>query len=207
MTIAMMIETFGYIGSTLVVVSMLMSSVVKLRIINTIGSTISGIYALIIGSFPLALMNGCLIAINLYNLFKLLKSKQQYDLIDVKSNDAYLDYFITRYKQDIQIYFPDFKMDTAVVDQAYIICCNGNSAGILLGKQDSNDTIDILLDYSTPTYRDCSIGAYLYAKLPEKGIKKLIFKQNLSEVHKTYLNKMGFVKEGNLYIKMLNKKI
>ena len=207
MTIAMMIETFGYIGSTLVVVSMLMSSVVKLRIINTIGSTISGIYALIIGSFPLALMNGCLIAINLYNLFKLLKSKQQYDLIDVKSNDAYLDYFITRYKQDIQIYFPDFKMDTSVVDQAYIICCNGNSAGILLGKQDSNDTIDILLDYSTPTYRDCSIGAYLYAKLPEKGIKKLIFKQNLSEVHKTYLNKMGFVKEGNLYIKMLNKKI
>ena len=61
-----MIELFGYLGSTLVVCSMLMASVVKLRVINMIGSVISGIYALIIGSFPLALMNFCLIIINFY---------------------------------------------------------------------------------------------------------------------------------------------
>ena len=34
MDTAMLIEIFGYIGSALVVVSMLMSSVVKLRVIN-----------------------------------------------------------------------------------------------------------------------------------------------------------------------------
>ena len=54
---AMMIEIFGYIGSALVVVSMLMSSIVKLRIINTVGSVISGIYAVICGAIPLAVMN------------------------------------------------------------------------------------------------------------------------------------------------------
>ena len=37
-----MVEMIGYLGSILVVVSMLMSSVVRLRIINTIGS---GIFA------------------------------------------------------------------------------------------------------------------------------------------------------------------
>lgn len=67
------IELFGYLGSTLVVVSMLMASVVKLRVINMIGSVISASYALIIGSFPLVLMNVCLIAINAYNLVRLLK--------------------------------------------------------------------------------------------------------------------------------------
>ena len=65
------LELFGYLGSFLVVISMLMSSVIKLRVINITGSIISGTYALIIGSFPLALMNICLIIINVYNVYKL----------------------------------------------------------------------------------------------------------------------------------------
>ena len=77
MDIALCVELFGYLGSCLVVVSLLMTSVMKLRIINTIGSTISGIYAFIIGSFPLVLMNTCLITINVYNIFKLKKSESQ----------------------------------------------------------------------------------------------------------------------------------
>ena len=77
MNTSTIIEIAGYVGSTLVVVSMLMSSVVKLRVINTIGSVISATYALIIHSYPLALMNICLIIINVYNLMKLLKTKQQ----------------------------------------------------------------------------------------------------------------------------------
>lgn len=199
----MLIEIFGYIGSTLVVVSMLMSSVVKLRIINTIGSVISGTYALIIGSFPLALMNFCLIVINVYNLFKLLKSEQQYDLIDGRTDDAFLNYFLERYKNDIQIYFPEFKMDKTLVNQAYIVCCNGNPAGVLLGRKKEEGIIDIEIDYSIPIYRDCSVGSYLYSKLPEKGIHILTFAQNESEAHVSYLNKMGFVKENNTYIKKL----
>ena len=46
MTTELLVELFGYLGSVLVVVSMLMASVVKLRVINTFGSVISGTYAL-----------------------------------------------------------------------------------------------------------------------------------------------------------------
>ncbi len=77
MSIDIWIEVLGYIGSAMVVISMLMTSVVKLRIINGIGSILSGTYALIVGSFPLALMNVCLIVINIYNLHMLLKSKKE----------------------------------------------------------------------------------------------------------------------------------
>ena len=73
MNTALYIEMFGYIGSVLIVVSMFMSSVVKLRIINTAGSVISGIYALISGAFPLFVMNICIIVINIYNLIKPMK--------------------------------------------------------------------------------------------------------------------------------------
>ena len=101
MDVSMMIELFGYLGSTLVVVSMLMASVVKLRVINMIGSIISGTYALIIGSFPLALMNFCLIVINAYNLIRLLKSDKQYDLVDGTKDDGLLHYFLEYYRDDM----------------------------------------------------------------------------------------------------------
>ncbi|MBQ5897462.1 MAG: hypothetical protein IIW81_03245 [Oscillospiraceae bacterium] len=44
------IELIGYLGSILVLVSMLMSSVVKLRIINTVGSIIFTFYAYVHGT-------------------------------------------------------------------------------------------------------------------------------------------------------------
>ena len=44
------IETIGYLGSSLVLVSFLMASVAKLRIVNSVGSVIFTIYAFIIHS-------------------------------------------------------------------------------------------------------------------------------------------------------------
>ena len=74
----MIIELIGYFGSLLVVVSMLMTSVIKLRIINTVGSLIFTVYALIIKSYPTALMNFSLVLINVYNLYRLLKVQKDY---------------------------------------------------------------------------------------------------------------------------------
>ena len=202
MDTAMLIEIFGYIGSALVVVSMLMSSVVKLRVINTFGSIISGTYAFIVGAFPLLLMNICLIVINVYNLFKLLKTEQQYDMVEGTAEDKYLAYFLERYKDDIKSFFPAFTMNDKV-DYASYVCCEGVIAGVLLGTKKEDGTIDVALDYSTPVHRDCSVGKYLYSKLPSKGIKTLVFSQNASETHTSYLVKMGFVKENNSYVKKL----
>lgn len=203
MNVTMMIELFGYLGSTLVVVSMLMASVVKLRVINMIGSIISGTYALIIGSFPLALMNFCLIVINAYNLIRLLRSDKQYDLVDGTKEDGLLNYFLEYYRDDILKYFPDFLERMSSTDTSYIVCCNGNPAGILLGTQNADGILEVALDYSTPAYRDCSIGTYLYSKLPSKGIRTLTYSGEESEKHVSYLTKMGFVRENGAFVKKL----
>lgn len=201
MDTAVLIEVFGYIGSALVVVSMLMSSIVKLRIVNTIGSIVSGTYALIVGAFPLVLMNGCLIIINVYNLVKLLKTKQVYDLVEGKSDDALVDYFLNRYSEDIKINFPGFKKDDAN-NKAYIVCCDGKPAGLLLGEE-NNGTLNVMIDYSTPEYRDCSVGVFLYSQLTSKNINEIIYSQQLTEVHRVYMEKVGFVKTNNGYVKKL----
>ena len=61
----MIIELVGYIGSILVLVAFLMTSVVRLRVVNSIGSLIFAISALIIQSYPTALMNFCLVLISI----------------------------------------------------------------------------------------------------------------------------------------------
>lgn len=195
----MLIELFGYFGSFLVVFSMLMSSVVKLRIINAIGSVVSGIYALICGAYPLVLMNTCLIVINLYNLYKLLKTEQEYEMVEAKKGDALLEYFLERYQEDMQKYFPKFTREEDYA-KAYVVCCNGNPAGVLLGNIKSESTLDIVVDYSIPLYRDCSVGKYLYARLTSRGIDTLEYRQKETQEHIAYMKKMGFVKKEQVYV-------
>ena len=202
MNTSTIIEIAGYVGSTLVVVSMLMSSVVKLRVINTIGSVISATYALIIHSYPLALMNICLIIINVYNLMKLLKTKQQYDLISVSTDDGFLAWFMAHYQQDIRNFFQNAETALSEEDTAYLVCCDTALAGLLLGNVTEKGVLEISVDYSTPTYRDCSVGKYLYSRLPEQGISKLVY-SGKSEKHEEYLRKMGFAEKNGVYEKFL----
>ena len=73
MNTGFLIEAIGYLGLLIVMVSMLMTSVVKLRMLNMIGSTVFGVYALLIQSYPTALMNFSLAGINIYHLIRIKK--------------------------------------------------------------------------------------------------------------------------------------
>lgn len=199
---SMLIEMIGYLGSVLVVVSMLMTSVIKLRVVNTIGAGIFAVYALIICSYPTALMNGCLVIINIYNLVKLLKDERQYTMISGRGDEAFLLYILNYYKEDIKKYFPQFHLDRANIDVAYIVCNADSPAGILLGKKTGDGTMEVILDYATPVYRDCSVGTYLYSRLKEKGIHRMTCAR-AGEKHETYLKKMGFVLRNGTFIKEL----
>ena len=63
------VEIFGYLGTLLVFLSMTMSSMKKLRILNIAGSVIAVIYSAIISGYPIVFLNLGLIFVNLYKLF------------------------------------------------------------------------------------------------------------------------------------------
>ena len=70
-----LLEIFGYIGTALIILSMTMKSINKLRVFNLAGSIISVIYSLIIVAWPTVVLNLCLAAINIYHLIKSARSK------------------------------------------------------------------------------------------------------------------------------------
>jgi hypothetical protein len=64
------LEIFGYIGTALVIISMTMKSMNKLRIVNICGAVISAIYSAIISAWPIVLLNVTLTAINSYHVIR-----------------------------------------------------------------------------------------------------------------------------------------
>ena len=195
------IEAVGYIGSALVVISFFMVSVVKLRVVNTIGSVIFMVYALIIHSYPTAIMNFILVFINIYHLIKLSNTKRSYDFVEVDTGDRLLHYTVDTFSEDIKKCFPGIVIDFPTANVGYVVCHKGKPAGIVIGSL-KDGVLDLLLDYSTPEYRDFSIGKFLFSKLPEKGIKTVTYR-GADENHKAYLSKTGFVNKGGYYEKEL----
>ena len=187
------LELIGYTGSFLVIVSMLMTSVVKLRIINTIGSVIFCGYALCIHSYPTAAMQVCLIVINIISLHKLYNTKKEYSAVSVGANDGFLAHFLYAFDDDIKKFFPDF-VKSADSDKIFLITCGEVPAGIFIAEASAADSneLSVKLDYTTPAYRDCSAGKFLYNHLKHNGIKKLTAKTKIPS-HEKYLRKMGFI--------------
>ena len=71
------LEIFGYIGTALVLLSMMMTSVVKLRMVNMSGSLISIIYSYLIHAWPVVFLNTGLFIINAIQLVIYFKNKKK----------------------------------------------------------------------------------------------------------------------------------
>ena len=69
------LEIFGYVGSGLILLSMMMTSVEKLRWFNISGSMISLIYGAIMGTWPVVFLNVGTITINVVQIIRLHRQK------------------------------------------------------------------------------------------------------------------------------------
>ncbi|MCI8809648.1 MAG: YgjV family protein [Oscillibacter sp.] len=198
----LILELVGYAASLLVLISLLMTSVVKLRVINLIGSFIFAVYALFIASYPTAVMNFCLVGVNIFYLLRMARTERVFTLLPAALEEAYVQHFLQFYREDIQHYFALPEPSPAQTDAVFLVCCGAAPAGILTGRNLGDGVLEVSLDYSVPQYRDCSVGQYLYRQLAEQGCRALVVPSAL-EAHRGYLEKMGFVQENGRYVKNL----
>ncbi|WP_420630531.1 hypothetical protein [Candidatus Leptofilum sp.] len=61
-------EMLGYLASVFVAVSLMMRSLVKLRVINLVGALLFTAYGLMIAAYPVAVVNGFIVLVNIYYL-------------------------------------------------------------------------------------------------------------------------------------------
>ena len=193
------LELIGYVGSAFVLISFLMSTVIKLRIINSIGSLISVAYGIFIHAYPTVVMNAALFLINCFYLIKMFRYKESFHIIETNLSDSSVKFFINLNKEDILLYFPDFEANTAKVNFTKLIYVENKIAGLFAAEQKEDKSLNIILDYTTKEYRDYSVGHYLYKTFSDENVTKIVFNQK-SENHYKYLIKMGFSKQGDTFV-------
>ncbi|MFU8793681.1 MAG: YgjV family protein [Acholeplasmataceae bacterium] len=200
------LEWLGYLASLIVLISLLMSSVKKLRWINLIGSMIFAIYGFLIGSIPVGLMNIGIILINIYYLFQMYTQKDYFKLLPMDHSSQYTTYFIKTYQEDIEsfIKIPDDLDDKKHL--SYFVLRNTMPAGLFILNPINKDTLEILVDYVTPTYQDFKLGTFIFKENKDyfKSLGYQMFVTSAhSSAHEKYLKRMGFQKTETGYQKAI----
>ncbi len=145
------LELFGYVGTVMVVVSMLMTSITKLRIINMCGSVISTIYSIIVGAWPIVVMNTCIFAINMYHVISALKNKSELICVRVGASDGSLQHFISLYEDGIKEKFPEYSFNIDENSDIYIIYRQNLAISFFAGKREA-ESYNLNIGYSLPGY-------------------------------------------------------
>ena len=141
------------------------------------GSIIFAIYGLLIKSYPVAVMNMGIVLVNIYYLRQIYGRIDLFKLIPI-ADYAYFNHFMDVYKKDMSK-FIDVQLDiTKEGLLKYFVIRNTIPAGLFIGNPIEDDKLEILVDYTTPAYRDFKIAQYLFEQQKEvfldRGFKFLL---------------------------------
>ncbi|MCX7874577.1 MAG: hypothetical protein N2321_00260 [Melioribacteraceae bacterium] len=188
------LQIFGYVASVLVAISLMMSSIVKLRIINLIGAACFSLYGFLIGAYPVFALNGFIALIDIYYLVQIFGAKEYFRIIEVQTNSEYLNYFLKFYNDDIKNFIPTFNYTPNQNYHAMFVLRDTIPAGLVISEYLDDDVIYLKLDYAIPGYRDFKMGKYVFNEIFKTKKVKKIYSDPGNKKHQYYLKKMGFEK-------------
>ena len=189
-------ELVGYLGSLLIVISLTRTSILHLRLIGMAGSAAFLVYSLLIGAYPISVVNVVIIGVHLYFLRQLLsKHSEFFTSLELNKDSRYLAHFLDFYADDIARHQPGFRFDPRDDQVRAFILRDTVPAGLFIGRTCGDDSIEVELDYVVPQYRDFKVAEYLYSD--RSGIfsatsRRRIWTRPGSETHVEYFGKLGF---------------
>lgn len=196
------LQLLGYAASVLIATSLMMRSIVRLRIINLAGAATFSLYGFLIGAPPVAILNLMTATINVVQLVRLQRRREIFRILQIRANAPYLKYFLDFQADDIRRFFPAFHYDMPANEGsglALYVLRDLVPAGVLLGKI-RDGRLEVELDYVIPQYRDMKVGRFLF--MDEAGFfRGLGVREILSpadtEIHAKYLRRVGFTPAGD----------
>lgn len=196
---AAIVQVVGYIASVLLAISLLVTNDFKFRWLNTFGCISFVIYGILINALPIILTNSILLVINLFYLIRIYRTKENFDLLEIKRDDKLVNKFLSFYHDDIKYYFPDFKLNDLDGGICFVVLRDIVIANIFAANIFENGKAFVTINYTVPKYRDYKVGKFIFEKekkyLVSKGIKTIMYKDIARKDHEKFLGIMGFKKE------------
>lgn len=196
------VELVGYVASVLVVASLAMTSVVRLRIVSLVGSLVFVTYGLLLPSIPIIVTNAAVALLNIWFLRKEFSPNRDLGAVPIAPDAPFLLDFLRSHDADIRTFHPAFQPPEPN-DFALLLTRDGLPAGALVGTPEDG-TLRLHLDYVMQAYRDSRIGSWLYRSgtkvFTDAGFTTLATVP-ASEALRNYLLKVGFVqRDGELVL-------
>lgn len=193
-------ELIGYVGSALVVVSLMMRSLLRLRVVNLVGAAIFGLYGVLIAAPPVWIVNGAIVVIDLWHLRRMIGTREDLEVLEVAADSAYLGRFLGYHAEDIRTFQPAF---TGVTPEhrAFLVLRDLVPAAVVLVRPLGDGRWLVDLDYAIPAYRDHTSGAYVFregALLATLDASQIVSEPGTPE-HSRYLERMGFERADGRY--------
>jgi hypothetical protein len=187
------VELIGYLASALVVASLAMTSVVRLRIVSLVGSLVFVAYGVLLPSVPIILTNAAVAVLNIWFLRKEFAPNRDLGAVPIAADAPFLLDFLRSHAVDIDSFHPGFSGPVAG-DLVLVLTRDGMPAGALVGTPEDR-TLRVRLDYVMHAYRDSRIGRWLYGKgsvvFTDAGFDRLVADPGTA-AHRQYLLGVGF---------------
>ncbi len=190
-----MVEILGYLASFIVVISLSMSNVVRLRIVGLIGSVLFLIYGLLVGAIPVAITNGVIIVLHVYYLWQAYTREVGFELLEVRADSLYLQKFLDFHRTTIDKTQPQFSFDVTADHLVFFILRDMLPTALFIGRPGANGDLAVELDFVIPEFRDLKAARFLFHLEPDKlgahGVRS-ISTRGETDLHRSYLQKIGF---------------
>ncbi|WP_149204700.1 YgjV family protein [Actinotalea subterranea] len=194
------LEIVGWLGSAVLVLSLLQTRVMRFRVLNTISCAVLIAYNAIVGVWPMAAMNVVLVGINIWVIARLLRQRHDarvYDAVPIGLDEPYLRHLLTRHKDDVAAFNPGLPADvTEAADHAFLVSTEDQVVGVVLSRAGERpDEQQVVLDYVLPAFRDFTPGEFVFrpdGPFAALGTRRVVASDGMAASEK-YLRAVGFV--------------
>lgn len=198
-----LLEVVGWVGSAILVVSLLQTRVMRFRVLNAVASAVLVGYNLVIEVWPMVGLNVVLVAINLWVISGLLRKRHDaraYDVVEIGVGEPYLAHVIGRHSGDIVQFSPDPAGLLGTAEHAFLVSSGDQLVGLVLSRAGEDPAEQqVLLDYVLPPYRDFTPGEFVFrpdGPFADLGATRIVASPAMAASER-YLAAIGFIPEGD----------
>lgn len=195
------VELIGYVASALVVLSLTMASLLRLRIVSLVGSLVFATYGLLIGSPPVLVTNAAIAVINVVHLRRLWRERADqggFEIVPADPGSPLLRRFLDVHAEDVARFQPRFS-GVRFDHEAWWVVRDGVPAGAVLARRGPDGGAHVDVDFVTPAHRDLRPGRAVYGAAGPFSDLRQVTTDPPAPPHERYLRQMGFRPAGEVW--------
>ena len=196
-------QVIGWVGSGLVVLSLMQARVLRFRWMNLAGAVVATVYNAVFAIWPFAAMNGAIAVIDVYWLWRLQRERHDsavYEVVEVAPDDAYLQHVMNVHAADIDRFRSPAPAGGVGGRFAFLVVRGDEAVGVVLVSAVGEGVGYVELDWVTPRFRDFTPGEFVYRRsgvFAEHGFRRLVAPSGEAD----YLTRVGFRQQADGWVR------